>query len=77
MRTTLAIDDDVLDAVRERAVREGRSLGEVLSELARVGLTARSASPESPDLFGFQPLPPRGRPVTNTVIDRLREEEGE
>lgn len=39
MRTTLIIDDDVLEAVRDRARREGRTAGEVLSELARRQLT--------------------------------------
>jgi hypothetical protein len=39
MRTTLQIDDDVLLAARELAVGEHRSLGAVISELARRGLT--------------------------------------
>ncbi|MDT0200361.1 type II toxin-antitoxin system VapB family antitoxin [Nocardioides sp. AE5] len=38
MRTTLAIDDDVLEEARELASVEGRSLGAVISELARRGL---------------------------------------
>ncbi|WP_345612096.1 ribbon-helix-helix protein, CopG family [Pseudonocardia adelaidensis] len=39
MRTTVNLDDDVLLAVQERARRERRSVGEVLSELARQALT--------------------------------------
>jgi len=39
MRTTLSIDDDVPIAVKERARRENRTAGEVLSELARRTLT--------------------------------------
>ena len=35
MRTTWAIDDDVLAAARHLAHRERRSLGEVISALAR------------------------------------------
>lgn len=38
MRTTVAIDDDVLEAARSLARSEQRSLGEVLSDLARKGL---------------------------------------
>ncbi|HSI46751.1 MAG TPA: CopG family transcriptional regulator [Ideonella sp.] len=38
MRTTLAIDDDVLAAARQLANREQRTLGEVISSLARRGL---------------------------------------
>lgn len=77
MRTTLDIADDVLLAVKERARREKRSAGEVLSEVARKGLTRRrrtseAAEPES--FFGFEPLPPRGKAVSNELIDKLREE---
>jgi hypothetical protein len=39
VRTTLNIDDDVAAAARELAAGEGRSLGSVISELARRGLT--------------------------------------
>jgi hypothetical protein len=38
MRTTLRIDEDVLRAARSLARTEGRSVGEVLSDLARRGL---------------------------------------
>ena len=79
MRTTLNIDDDVLFAVRERARRQKSSAGEVLSELARQGLLGRQAVPdevkETASFYGFEPLPPRGRAVSNELIDQLREEE--
>ncbi|HKH16814.1 MAG TPA: hypothetical protein VKA57_04760 [Solirubrobacteraceae bacterium] len=39
MRTTLDIDDDVMAAARQLAAGERRSLGSVISELARRGLT--------------------------------------
>jgi hypothetical protein len=39
MRTTLELDDDVVAAARELAAGERRSLGAVVSELARRGLT--------------------------------------
>jgi hypothetical protein len=79
MRTTLRIDDDVLFAVRERARREGRSSGEVLSELARVALTRSAVSEvgETTELHGFEPLPHRGAVVSNELIDRLLEDEPE
>jgi hypothetical protein len=77
VRTTLSIDDDVLVAVRERARRERRTAGEVLSDLARQALTGghRSAEP-APGRHGFSPLPRRGPAVSNALIDRLREDEG-
>lgn len=77
MRTTLAIDDDVLAAVRERARREGRTAGEVLSELARQALTGAARPVASGDaLYGFDPFPLRGQAVSNELIDRLRDDEG-
>ena len=39
MRTTLELDDDLVAAARELAASERRSLGSVISELARRGLT--------------------------------------
>jgi hypothetical protein len=79
VRTTLTLDDDVLLAVKERARRENRTAGEVLSDLARQALTGprRPATRERGGLHGFHPLPHRGPPVTNTLIDQLREEEPE
>ena len=78
MRTTLNIEDDVLYAVKERARRENRTAGEVLSELARIGLTRPRGNEEigEPESFyGFEPLPRRGDVVSNELIDRLRDEE--
>lgn len=86
MRTTLNIADDVLIAVKERARREKRTAGEVLSDLAREALTggerrrgryAASEVAESESFFGFEPLPHRGPAVSNDLIDRLREDEPE
>ena len=72
------IDDDVLYAVRERARRQKRSAGEVLSEVAREGLVGpREEVAEPQSLYGFEPLPPRGQAISNELIDRLREDEPE
>ncbi len=80
MRTTLDIADDVLLAVKDRARREKRSAGELLSELAREALTQRhrvTGTGEGERFYGFEPLPPRGEAVSNELIDRLRDEEPE
>ncbi|MGH9154631.1 MAG: CopG family transcriptional regulator [Acidimicrobiales bacterium] len=76
MRTTLRVDDDVLLAVRERARRERRSAGEVLSDLARQALTSSNVHRPAgaAGFFGFEPLPPRGDAVSNALIDELRQE---
>jgi hypothetical protein len=57
MRTTLDIADDVLQAAKERARRERKTAGEVISELARSTLTtpAESGRVSSGTRFGFRP----------------------
>lgn len=78
MRTTLEIPDDVLQAARERARREGRTIGAVISDLARLALTAHRETPtpgERKATRGFQPFPNRGGVVTNDLIDHLREDD--
>ena len=78
MRTTLNIEDDVLFAVRERARREGRSIGAVLSDLARQALLGLAdVEPSVGESHGFAPLPHRGPVVSNEFVDRLREEGSE
>ena len=78
MRTTINIDDDVLYAVKERARRQKRSAGEVLSELARQGLVSPVEEVAEPaSFYGFEPLPSRGQAVSNELIDQLREDEPE
>jgi hypothetical protein len=78
MRTTLDIDDDVLQAAKEMARREHKTAGRILSELARRGLTqAENADSkklsETKVFLGFRPFTPRGTIVTNEMIDRLRQ----
>jgi len=78
VRTTLDIDDDVLQAARDRARRERKTMGEMISELARRGLTTASPSAavrEPEAVYGLRPIAGRGGIVTNELIDRLREED--
>lgn len=76
MRTTMNLDEDVLLAVQERARRERRSAGQVLSDLARQALTSGHVPPVALATahHGFQPLPSRGGAISNALIDRLRED---
>jgi hypothetical protein len=83
MRTTLDIADDVLAAAKERARREHKSMGQVVSELMRQALTAPRASSElAPSvvrepaaIYGVQPFASSGVVVTNELIDRLRQDD--
>jgi len=78
MRTTLDIAEDVLHAAKERARRENKTAGEVLSELARAALTAphpgASTVKEPESFYGITPFPRRGNVVvTNELVTKLRE----
>ena len=78
MRINLDIADDVLSAINERAQQEKRTVGEVLSDLAREALIGRhgAALPvEDQSFYGFDPFPRRGPAVSNEFIDQLRDME--
>ncbi len=73
MRTTLTLDDDVLDAVRIIAASTGQTMGQVVSHLARSALekTPRKISYRN----GVALLPDRGGPaITTEHVNALREE---
>lgn len=77
MRTTLDIDDDVLEVAKSLAKHEKKTAGQVLSELARKALT-RSDEPfdvtKLEIVDGFPVLPSRGVVITKELVDRLMEE---
>lgn len=78
MRTTLDIADDVLQAAKELARRQNKTAGEVISELARSGLTAPQPTAmkakEPASHYGIRPFPRRGNAlVTNELVNKLRE----
>ncbi len=73
MRTTLTIDDDVLTAAKAIAQQTDRTIGEVLSDLARSALRPKSQVRER---NGIQLLPVRNPQaiVTPEIVNRLRDE---
>jgi hypothetical protein len=78
MRTTLDIEDDVLQAAKEQARRENKTVGKVISDLARRALTAPTDAPTTrkpKTTHGFRPFSKRGVIVTNELIDKLREDD--
>ena len=77
MRTTLDIADDVLHAAKERAQREQKTTGQVVSELLRQALTATQPSVvrEPKAVHGFKPFARRGGIITNDLIDQLRHDD--
>ncbi len=74
MRTTVDIDEDVLQAAKEIAAVRGSTAGKVLSELARKGLEPR----DSGRLRNGVPLlprrPPGARRPTMKRVNELRDE---
>jgi hypothetical protein len=76
MRTTLAIDDDILAAAKHLAEREHRSVGEVISALARQGLS-RAARGSRSERNGIPLLASRKAavPVTLELVNQLRDEQ--
>jgi hypothetical protein len=85
MRTTLDIDDDILQAAKELARAEKKTAGQVLSELARKALTQAPATGFAEETTagyvmkdGWYQLPNReGVVVTKELVDRVIEEADE
>jgi len=75
MRTTLVIDDDVLAAAKGLAVRQHKSIGEVISSLARQGLLPRTtATPSIRNGVPLLPVRADAAPVTPELIAQLHDE---
>ena len=74
MRTTLDIDDDVLQAAKELGALHGKTAGQVVSELARKGLSPSSTQ----RLRNGVPVLPRraagGLKPTMRLVNELRDE---
>lgn len=69
MRTTLEIDDDVLEAARSVAMAEDKSIGKALSDLVRKGLESRGLS-----RFPAFAVAPDSPPITLEMVkDALNE----
>ena len=74
MRTTLQIDDDVLDTARSLAEAENCTVGEVVSRLARKGLTLK---PQEMAESGFPvfAISADAPPITREMVQRAEEED--
>lgn len=79
MRTTLDIDEDVLLAAKEHAARERKSVGAVISALARESLRRPAQAPRRTTARRggrFAVLPPRDELITVEHIRTLQDAEG-
>lgn len=77
MRTTLAIDDDVLLVARDLARQQRRSIGEVVSDLARRSLRSEDSDGSSQTMRNGFVLLPVNNPaavITMEMVNSLRDE---
>ena len=74
MRTTLKIDEDVLAAARALAEQQRKTLGEVVSDLARKGLAPAAPAPKYRNGIRLMPVRDNAMPVTLELVNRLRDE---
>lgn len=75
MKTTLDIDDDVLQAAMELAAREQKTADALISEWARRGIRALlESTTERLLLNGFEVIPSNGRVVTSELVRQIIEE---
>ena len=70
------IEDDVLQAAKELAQREGVTAGQVISALARRGLAAPAVKKSSSTRNGVPVLAARDEVVTLERIQNLMDQEG-
>ena len=73
MRTTLTIDDDVLEAAKAIAEENKRPVGEVISKLARKSLVRREPA-SSRNGIPLLPRKAKSLIVTLETVNRLRDE---
>ncbi len=76
MKMTIDIDDDIIDAARNAAARDDKSLGQAISEFARRGLQDR------PLIAYKNGIPvilkcPGSKPVTLELVNELRDDDFE
>ncbi len=73
MRTTLTLDDDVLELAARQAKLRGVSLGKTVSDLLRRGLNASTPSQDRDGLVVFR-LPADSPKVTTEDVRRIETE---
>lgn len=74
MRTTLAIDDDILVVAKSLATRQRKSIGEVVSVLLRQALQIQDNSKQTRNGVTLLPLRADALPVTPELVNQLRDE---
>lgn len=74
MRTTLEIDDQVLQAARELAAARKMSIGAAVSLLAKRGLSVSAVSPAAVGFPVVEPVDP-GHVITDELVAEHRDDQ--
>jgi hypothetical protein len=74
VRTTINLDDDVLETARAIARLEGRGLGHVVSDLARRGLAPGVARIDTDDGFPVFRVRADAAPITDQMVQAALED---
>ncbi len=73
MRTTLDLDDDLLQIAKQLAQQRGMTAGQVISDLARAALEPKAAPKRRNGVPLFTPKPGARKPHL-ALVNRLRDE---
>lgn len=74
MRTTLAIDDDVLAAAKDLAVRQQKTVGQVISDLARRALNSQLPRGRVRNGVPLLPITDGAKLVTSELVKQLQDD---
>ena len=74
MRTTLTIDDDLVEAARALANQERVSIGEAVSRLIRMGLRGPVKMRRGKSAFPVFKVSEDAKPITLEAVKRAEEE---
>ena len=72
MRTTLELDDDLLASARELARKDGVTLGQLISALARQALATKAPQKVRNGFLLFDPKPGAPKPDLR-LVNQLRD----
>ena len=74
MRTTVTIDDDLLEAAKALAIQRKVAIGKVISELMRKGLNAEQQITIGLSGFPTFQVPSDARPITLETVKKAEDE---
>lgn len=75
MRTTLDLDDDILESTKMLANTQGNTVGQVISDLVRFALQQRSIRPSMRNGVPLFVPKPGAQPPDMHLVNALRDEQ--